>query len=99
MFGKPKNNKATRHIFVGNCGPGVGVNGCSIRSFFQKFGATAVTFPDSPENVSHVFVSFDSVEDAKQVLQTVSGKAWKELGNRALVIKYAEVREAKVREV
>ncbi len=97
MFVKPKKNKATRHLFVGNCGPAVGVEEHSIATFFNRYKSVAVVIPESPAGASHVFLSFASVEDAQIAVLELSEKAFEELGNRTLKVKYADLKESTVR--
>lgn len=93
MFCKPKGPVATRHIFVGNCGPAVGLAEEQVQHFFQNKGAQAVTFPTSTQvGSSHVFVTFETAAEAQAVLNALNAKPAAELENRRLVIKFAERR-------
>ena len=90
MFSKPKSGVATRHLFVGNCGPAVGLSEIQVKAYFESTGAQAVTFPASDRGPSsHVFVTCRDTAEAKAKLDALNGKPVSELGDRRLVIKFA----------
>ncbi len=90
MFSKPKAGVATRHLFVGNCGPAVGLYEIKVKAYFESIGAQAVTFPASERGPSsHVFVTFKDTAEAEAKLAALNGKPIAELGDRMLVIKFA----------
>ena len=90
MFCRPKAGSATRHLFVGNCGPAVGLTKNQVQHYFECTGAEAVTIPAPAEAASsHVFVTYKTVAAAEVVLKVLSAKPAAELGNRKLVVKYA----------
>ena len=90
MFSKPKAGVATRHLFVGNCGPAVGLSEIKVKAYFESIGAQAVTFPTSDRGPSsHVFVTFTDTAEAKAKLVALNSKPIAELGDRRLVIKFA----------
>ena len=91
MFCKPRPGSATRHLFVGNCGPAVGLTELQVQHYFECTGAEAVIVPAPAEAASsHVFVTYKTVAEAEVVLRTLSAKPAAELGNRKLVVKYAD---------
>ena len=90
MFSKPKPGVASRHLFVGNCGPAVGLSELQVKAYFESIGAQAVTFPVSDRRPSsHVFVTFQDAVEAKARLDALNRKPIAELGDRRLVIKFA----------
>ena len=96
MFCKPTPGSATRHLFVGNCGPAVGLTEFQVHKYFLRTGAEAVVIPDSTQGAtSHVFVSYKSVADAETVLKALNDEPPAELGNRKLTLKYAEKKSDK----
>ena len=93
MFCRPKRGSATRHLFVGNCGPAVGLTESQVQHYFECTGAEGVTIPvPAAGSSSHVFVTYRSIAEAKAVLEALSAKPPAELGNRKLVVKYADVK-------
>ena len=91
MFCKPRGNAATRHLFVGNCGPAVGLTEAQVQQFFEGTGAQAVTIPALSEGASsHIFVTYQNAAEADAVLRALNDKPAAELSNRKLVIKFAD---------
>lgn len=97
MFIKPKNDEPTKYLFVGNCGPATGLDNSSIGAFFKKYRPTEVLIPEKSTAASHIFLSFESVQDAQDAVLALSGKPFQELGNRLLKVNYADLKSSKVR--
>ena len=95
MFCKPKAGVATRHLFVGNCGPAVGLPELLVRHYFDNTGAENVLVPVPAVGASsHVFVSYKTIAEAEGVLKALSAKPPAELGKRKLVVKFADKKVA-----
>jgi len=96
MFCKPRPGSATRHLFVGNCGPAVGLTELQVHQYFLSTGAEAVKIPGSTQGaISHVFVTYKSVADAETALKVLNDEPPAELGNRKLTLKFAEKKSDK----
>ena len=98
MFGRPKGGQATRHLFVGNCGPGVGIDSAAIDQIFSEFGSATVVVPEQQQNPrsAFIFVSYPAVANATAALKALGQKTCAAAGNRLLTIKYADLKEDKV---
>lgn len=93
MFCKPKAGSTTRHLFVGNCGPAVGLTTSQVQDYFECTGAEAVTIPSPAQGASsHVFVTYKTITEAEEVLEALTKKPPAELGSRKLVVKHADKR-------
>lgn len=88
-FCRPRHKDPTRHLFVGNCGPSLGIDEARAVQIFSPFGPASVSLPDPVK--SHLFVSYPTAEQAANALQALNQKACPETGGRSLVIKFADV--------
>lgn len=97
-FGKPKPGHVTEHLFVGNCGPSVGINRDVLTELFNGFGEARLIVPEQQRNPrsAYVFVSYIRQEDATAALGALDGKACASAGNRVLSVKYADLRRKQV---
>lgn len=95
MFGRSKNGKPTRHLFVGNCGPGVGIGKQALEAVFGEFGKATVIIPENQQNPrsAFVFVTFDCEEAATAALASLNGKPCASTGGRTFTIKYADLKK------
>ena len=98
MFGRPKGGKPTRHLFVGNCGPGVGIKRQAIEAIFLHFGKATVILPETQQNPrsAFVFVTFDCEAEATAALAALDGKPCASAGGRTFTIKYADLKKEQV---
>ena len=86
-FCKPRGNEHTRHLFIGNTGPAVGVPLAQIEAELSRFGQVQhLTAPEPGQG--RVFASFATTEDAEAVCGAGSAIA-AALGGRRLTFKYA----------
>lgn len=98
MFGRPKGGRPTRHLFVGNCGPGVGVDAEALESIFSQFGTARVIVPEHQENPrsAFVFATFDNEDEATAALLSLNGRPCESAGGRKLTVKYADLKKEPV---
>ena len=61
-------NEPSRHIFVGNCGPAVGITVEAVAEVFSQFGQATVDVPD--ESKGFVYVTFSNVDDAARAFKS-----------------------------
>lgn len=99
MFGRPKGGQPTRHLFVGNCGPGVGLDRAAISQIFSQFGPATVVVPEQQHNPrsAFIFVTYPAVAHATAALEALNQKVCAAAGDRLLTIKYADLKKDKVR--
>ncbi|KAL0030888.1 hypothetical protein WJX77_011841 [Trebouxia sp. C0004] len=95
MFGKPKGGQPTRHLFVGNCGPSVGVDQETVTKLFGQYGTATVTVPEQKQNPhsAFVFVSYANVEEAIAALSALNDKPCAQAHGRRFVIKHADLKK------
>ncbi|KAA6429599.1 MAG: tRNA methyltransferase 9 [Trebouxia sp. A1-2] len=95
MFGKPKGGQPTRHLFVGNCGPGVGVDQETLTQLFGQYGTATVTVPEEKQNPhsAFVFVSYGNTEEAIAALSALNNKPCAQAHGRRFVIKHADLKK------
>ena len=98
MFGRPKGGQPTRHLFVGNCGPGVGIDRQAVEAVFAKFGKATVILPEAQQNPrsAFVFVTFNCEAEATAALAALNGKPCASTGGRIFTIKYADLKREQV---
>lgn len=98
MFGRPKGGQPTRHLFVGNCGPGVGIDSAAIGEIFGEFGPASVVVPEQQQNPrsAFIFVSYPTVAHATAALEALDQQVCAAAGQRLLAIKYADLKKDKV---
>ena len=98
MFGRPKSGQATRHLFVGNCGPGVGIDRQALEAVFGQFGKATVIIPETQQNPksAFVFVTFECVAEATAALDSLNGNPDTSTGGRTFTIKYADLKKEQV---
>eukprot|EP00951_Prasinocladus_malaysianus_P045399 scaffold603780_cov37-Prasinocladus_malaysianus.AAC.1 len=89
-FSKPRGDAATRHLFVGNAGPSVGQSEEELQEIFGAFGPVEAVVPVPGR--SHVFISFQTEDEAAAAAEALAGAAGVAPGRR-LVIKFAEARK------
>ncbi|KAL0051627.1 hypothetical protein WJX82_010933 [Trebouxia sp. C0006] len=95
MFGKPKGGQPTRHLFVGNCGPSVGVGQEAVTQLFGQYGTATVTVPEHKQNPhsAFVFVSYANIEEATAALSALNNKPCAQAHGRRFVIKHADLKK------
>ncbi len=98
MFGKPKGGQPTRHLFVGNCGPSVGVDQKTVTQLFGQYGTATVTVPEQKQNPhsAFVFVSYANIEEATAALSALNDKPCAQAHGRRFVIKHADLKKDQV---
>lgn len=98
MFGRPKGGRPTRHLFVGNCGPGVGIDRQALEAVFGEFGKANVIIPETQQNPrsAFVFVTFDCEGEATAALAALNGKPSASTGGKPFAIKYADLKKEQV---
>lgn len=98
MFGKPKGGQPTRHLFVGNCGPSVGVDQELVTQIFGQYGTATVTVPEQKQNPhsAFVFVSYANVEEATAALSALNDNPCARAHGRRFVIKHADLKKDQV---
>ena len=98
MFGRPKGGKPTRHLFVGNCGPGVGITRQAVEAVFREFGKATLIIPETQQNPrsAFVFVTFDCETDATAALKALNGRPCASTGGRTFTVKYADLKKEQV---
>lgn len=98
MFGRPKGRKPTRHLFVGNCGPGVGIDRQALEAVFGEFGKATVIIPEAQQNPrsAFIFVTFECEAEATAALAALNGKPCASTGGRTFAIKYADLKKDQV---
>ncbi len=98
MFGRPKNGQPTRHLFVGNCGPSVGIDRDTLTQLFSKFGSATVTVPEQKQNPrsAFVFVTYASSDEAAAALSQLDDKPCSDADGRCFSIKYADLKKEQV---
>jgi len=96
MFGKPKGGQPTRHLFVGNCGPSVGVDQETVTQLFGQYGTAIVTVPEQNPHSAFVFVSYDNIEEANAALSALNNKPCAQAQGRRFVIKHADLKKDQV---
>ena len=91
-FRKPHPRQpATRYLFVGNCGPAVGVDTSSLDALFKPLGATEVLVPHP--DASHVYVTFRDEHAAAQARLHLASPACGLAQTRHLIVKHADVKK------
>ena len=88
VFCKPKGGQQSRHLFIGNCGPAVGVSLDQISSVLASLGLAGESLAARESNQARVYASFASTGQAAAVLQQAAQLS-AGLGGRQLVLKYA----------
>lgn len=94
-FFRPAPGKPTTHLFIGNCGPSVGVELSDIEAFCAEYGDVIVSQPDASR--AFAFASFATSDQASTALEALAST--RALGGRTLTVKFAgrhpkfEVRE------
>lgn len=94
VFCRPSVGHATRHLFVGNCGPRVGLSEQQIQNLFSDYGEANVHIPDP--DASHVYVSYPNEQQAHAAMAALSDQPVSQAGNRAFNIRYADIKVRKV---
>ena len=87
-FCKPKGGEKTSHLFLGNCGPAVGISLEQIAGVLQQLGLPAASL-EAPETLQgRVYASFGSQDQAAAVLEQAHALS-SAFGGRQVVLKYA----------
>ena len=86
-YTKPRGPEPTRHLFIGNSGPAVGVPLAAIQAQLAGFGPVQRLTAPNPAQ-ARVFASFETADGASAALRAGS-QISAALGGRALVFKYA----------
>lgn len=85
-FCRPFSAAPSRYLFVGNCGPSVGLDVPSIQSLFANYGPVEVDITEPAK--SYVFLTFPAAS-----LATEAMKHFKEIDtSRCFVMHYADVK-------
>lgn len=97
-FCKPTHSNPTRHLFIGNCGPAVGLKENDIRSIFEKFGVVENVCISPEAHKSYIYLTYDTVASASAALSALNGApAIRDSARRVFVIRYADTKTIKVR--
>lgn len=98
MFGRVKGGKPTRHLFVGNCGPGVGIDRQALEAVFGEFGKATVVLPEAQQNPrsAFIFVTFEREAEATAALAALNGRPCASAGGRSFAVKYADLKKDQV---
>jgi hypothetical protein len=96
MFGRSA--QPTRHLLIGNVGPGVGQQHDAIAAVLAPLGCVNVHVPQlSDKAACYVFASFETDSTAAAALAAVHAQPCSALGGRVLTAKYAaEKRRSRV---
>ena len=94
-FSRPKGGQHTRHLFVGNCGPSVGVDGGTLQQIFCEYGTATVVIPEQQQNPrsAFVFVTYSNAEEASAALSALNDRPCAAAGGRYFNIKYADLKK------
>lgn len=94
---KPRDpSTATRHLFVGNCGPALGIDASALRDLFSPYGTVERVHLADAQSGSFAYISFDTVDAASAALAALNG-AVPPAANRPLAVRYADVQLPKAR--
>ena len=95
---KPRAGELSRHLFIGNCGPVVGISLDQLAGVLNHFGLPAESLEAPESNQGRVYASFATTDQAAAVVKQ-SAQLCAALGGRHLIFKYAAVEaEAEVRQ-
>jgi hypothetical protein len=96
MFGR--STRQTRHLLIGNLGPGVGFQHDAIAAALAPLGCSKVHVPQLPDKAAcYVFASFETEDAAAAALAAVHEQPCDALGGRVLTAKFAaEKRRSRV---
>ena len=96
MFGRSA--KPTRHLLIGNVGPGLGQQHDAIAAALAPLGCVNVHVPQLLDKAAcYVFASFETDPTAAAALEALHERPCSALGDRVLTAKYAaEKRRSKV---
>ena len=92
-FGRALNNKKTNCLFIGNCGPGLGVQTDEIAQLLANNGVAEIVVPQ-PDS-AFVFAVFPSTLEAEAAVGRLDGRPSPANG-RALVLRYSEMKQQQV---
>jgi hypothetical protein len=95
-FMRPPDARPTNAIFVGNCGPAVGLDVASIEQLFRSVGASPpadIVVPS--QDSSHVFLLYQSEAQAQAALQELS-QLHNEQNGRKFAARFAVAKLAQV---
>jgi hypothetical protein len=95
-FMRPPDARPTRALFVGNCGPAVGLNTAAIEQLFRSCGPRPpadIVVPS--EHSSHVFLLYQSEVHAQAALQDAL-QLHNEQNGRKFALHYAIAKPAQV---
>ncbi|KAK9805819.1 hypothetical protein WJX73_003535 [Symbiochloris irregularis] len=94
-FTKPKDSCPTSHLFLGNCGPAVGISIQTIAEVLHQFENVTVTVPDAL--LARVYVSFQNSQSAEQAAELLR-RPVPAFDDRPLAVKYAALKRTEAEE-
>ena len=86
MFSRPQHPHPTRHLFVGNCGPGAGIPEAEVLRIFREYGEP--TLNGGSSSVRHLFVTYPSEASAAAAVAALHCKP--SFDGRLMTVKFAE---------
>ena len=97
-FGRPKAGQPTRHLFVGNCGPHVGIERDQLAHIFTQFGAAEIVIPEQQQipRSAFIFVTYPRQEDATAAVEALDGRPCACADDRVFTVKYADLKQKQV---
>ena len=94
FFAKPKGGMPTRHLFIANFGPEVGITEKECQDCLLQLGAAAFNFSDRGSAI--VYASFESVEAAVEAMAYLMSDDCQQRFDRRFVVKHADYVSEKV---
>ena len=88
-FSVAKDDTPKRYLFVGNCGPGVGLSRDDVEKLFSPFGPVEVDI--THEQKSFLFLTFSSVDQAQAAMHHFTEVDTE----RRFIIRYTDVKRPK----
>ena len=90
MFSRPTKGEQTRHLFIGNCGPAVGLSEDQCLSLLPESGHPELVIPS--QQASHIFVSFEDVGAAVAAMKHLQRAPGTANFGRSLVVRHAAIK-------
>ena len=90
MFSRPSKGEQTRHLFIGNCGPAVGLSEEQCLSLVPKSGRPQLVLPS--QQASHIFVTFEDTGAAVAALRYLQQAPGAATFERTLVVRHAAIK-------
>ena len=88
VFCKPKGAQPTRHLYIANLGPDVGISKEECQNVLSKFGAERVEVSEQRQGIT--CASFGTIEQAVEAQEYLRSAECKERFGRAFVVKFAD---------